>query len=442
MDKKTFYGRWYIDQWSKRKNGQIPARLGNSLIIGDTSMSSANKDNPILDGLRKEFSQEIPENPYEEYFLSSNPFPTLRQFYGICVDQEAVKSRFTQILRDFYLNSQTQIMTMLGSTGAGKTNLLRFLEQTLRSWREPNAEKKAITDLYTVFVEQPQGSYLEIHRQIISQLSTMFFTEFFSVVRQRKIDLSKLPAQLSGTNPELIRALVHITRREFGQLSLPDLSGHEPQSYRTLENWLQGVKLTAEEKKQLGNISVEIGKSSTVAIKFLSDLVKIFLHVEIFKGVIIFLDEFEEIFSGLTSTSQAQYAQDLRNLFDSHPEGIVFVIATAPIAEQLQQISPALQRRLGPGVQIAPISDENAALEYAREYIKWGRGRFEDKTNSKICLLKHCQEADTPYYPLTEAQVKEVYNKLKSRYGAENVIPGSLLPELNLLLYQLVYQEK
>ena len=35
--KKRFYGRWYIDQWSKRKNGQIPARLGNSLIIGDTS---------------------------------------------------------------------------------------------------------------------------------------------------------------------------------------------------------------------------------------------------------------------------------------------------------------------------------------------------------------------------------------------------------------------
>ena len=97
---------------------------------------------------------------------------------------------------------------MLGSTGAGKTNLLRFLEQTLRSWREPNAEKKAITDLYTVFVEQPQGSYLEIHRQIISQFAAMFFTEFFSVVRQRKINLSKLPAELSGTNPELIRALV------------------------------------------------------------------------------------------------------------------------------------------------------------------------------------------------------------------------------------------
>ena len=405
-------------------------------------MNSANQDDLILGGLRKEFSQEIPENPYEKYSLLSNPFPTLGQFYGICVDQEAVKSRFTQVLRDFYLNSQTQIMTVLGSTGAGKTNLLRFLEQTLRSWREPNTEKKAITDLYTVFVEQPQGSYLEIHRQIISQLSAMFFTEFFSVVRQGKINLSKLPAKLPGTNPELIRALVHITQGEFGQLSLLDTSEHEPHPYRILENWLQGVKLTAGEKKQLGNISVEIGKSSTVAIKFLSDLVKIFLHAEIFKGVIILLDEFEEIFSGLTSTSQVQYAQDLRNLFDSHPSGIVFVVATAPIGERLQQISPALQRRLGKGVQIVPISDEDIALKYALSYIHWGRNEFKKKMNHEVCFPDDWPDIDESYYPLTKVEVKEVYNRLRDTYGPENVIPGGLLPELNLLLYQRVYEGK
>ena len=405
-------------------------------------MSSANQDNLTLNGLHKEFSQEIPENPYEKYSLLSNPFPTLGQFYGICVDQESVKSRFTQVLREFYLSSQTQIMTMLGSTGAGKTNLLRFLEQTLKSWREPNAEKKAITDLYTIFVEQPQGSYLEIHRQIISQLSALFFTEFFSAVRKREINLFKLPAQLSGVNPELIQALGHISQKEFGQLSLPDPSGYEPQSYRILENWLQGMKLTAGEKKQLGNVSVEIGKSATVAIKFLSDLVRIFLHAKIFRGVIILLDEFEEIFSGLTSTSQAQYAQDLRNLFDSHPKGIVFVVATAPISEQLQQISPALQRRLGKEVQIAPISNEEVALEYARAYIHWGRNEFKRKVKREARLPDNWSGADEPYYPLTRVEVRKVYNRLRDTYGPENVIPGGLLPELNLLLYQRVYEGK
>ena len=410
-------------------------------------MSNSHQDDLTLDGLFKKVSTEKPKNPYEKFFLLSNPFPNVRQFYGICVDQESVKAEFTRILREFYVDSQSQIMTILGTTGAGKTNLLRFLEQTLRNWRESGPEQKAIIDLFTVFVTQPQGSYLEIHRQIISQFGATFITEFFSAVRQRKIDLSKLPAELSGINPELIQALVHVAQRDFGRLSFQEASGqtsflHEPQSYRILDNWLQGIRLTAAEKKQLGNVSAEVGKSSTVAIKFLSDLVRIFLHVKLFKGVIIFIDEFEEVFSGLSSTSQAQYAQDLRNLFDSHPEGIVFVVATAPIAERLQQISPALQRRLGRGVQIAPISDEVIALEYARAYIQWGRNTFEEKMKRDVSLPKDCLEVDQPYYPLTEAKVKKVYNGLKERSGAENVIPGSLLPELNLLLYQRVYGEK
>ena len=410
-------------------------------------MNSLYQDDSILDdNMRAELSQDMPENPYTDFYLLSNPFPIIGEFCGICVDQQEAKEKFKQELREFNHNAQTRIMTIIGSTGAGKTNLLRFLEQTLKSWREPNTENKAITDLFTVYVDRPQGNYLEIHRQIISQFAAMFFTKFFLIVRQRKINLPKLPAELPGTNPELIRALVHMAQRESRQLMVlaPDqtFSPHEPQSYRILDSWLQGVKLTAEEKKLLGNVSAEVGKSSTVAIKFLSDLVKIFLHVGVFKGVIILIDELEEAFSGLTSTSQAQYAQDLRNLFDSHPNGIVFVVATAPIAERLQQVSPALQRRLGEGVQIDPISDEGTALEYAREYIKWGRKKFEDKTDIAFCLPKDRPEADLLYYPLTEVQIKEVYNKLKNTYGPDNVIPGSLLPELNLLLYQRVYAGK
>ena len=407
-------------------------------------MSSPNQDDFTLDGFFEEVSQEQPENPYEKFCLLSNPFPRVGQFYGICVDQESVKGEFRRILREFYHDSQSQVMTIFGSTGAGKTNLLRFLEQTFRKWREPTAGKKAVTDLFTVFVEQPQGSYLEIHRQIINQLGALLSTEFFSELRQRKINPSKLPDELSGTHPALIQILVHIAQRDSGQLNLQDASGqtsflHEPLSYRILENWLQGIKLSAAEKKHLGNVLAEVGKSSTVAIKFLSDLVKIFLHVELFKGIIIFIDEFEEVFSGLSPTYQAQYAQDLRNLFDSLSRGVMFVVATAPIAERLQQISPALQRRLGSGVDIAPIADETDALKYAKAYIQWGRDKFKRETDSNVSLPEDCLDTDLLYYPLSEAEVKKIYNGLKDRFS--EILPGDLLPALNHLLYRRVYKE-
>lgn len=410
-------------------------------------MSSSYQEDSILGGVREELSQEIQNNPYEEYNLLSNPFPIIGEFCGNCVDQKEVKGKFKQELLEFNRNAQSRIMTMIGGTGAGKTNLLRYFEQTLNEWREPNTENKAITDLFTVYVDRPQGNYLEIHRQIISQFATMFFTKFFTKVRESKTSLSKLPEELPGTNPELIRALVHISQRDSGQMSLLDereqtYSVYEPQSYRILDNWLQGIKLNTGEKKLLGNVSADVSKSSTVAIKFLSDLVKIFLHVELFKGVIIFIDELEEVFSGLSSTSQAQYAQDLRNLIDSHPNGIVFVVGTAPIAERLQQISPALLRRLGETVTIAPISDEDLALEYAQSYIQSGRAEFKDKRDRQISLPDDIQNEDKPYYPLTKSKVIEVYDKLSKTYGSENIIPGSLLPELNLLLYKHVYEEK
>ena len=107
-------------------------------------MSTPHQDDLTLDDLFKYVSTEKPKNPYEDFFLLSNPFPTLGQFNGICVDQESVKAEFTRVLRNFYLDSQSQIMTILGSTGAGKTNLLRFLEQTLINWREPRTDQKAI----------------------------------------------------------------------------------------------------------------------------------------------------------------------------------------------------------------------------------------------------------------------------------------------------------
>ena len=88
-----------------------------------------------------------------------------------------------------------------------KLILLRFFEQTLQKWRDPPPPKKAITDLFTVFIEQPQGSYLEIHRQIIRQFRVLFFTEFFLKVKRDRINLSGLSSKLPGIKPRIDSSL-------------------------------------------------------------------------------------------------------------------------------------------------------------------------------------------------------------------------------------------
>ena len=108
-------------------------------------MSTPHQDDLTLDGLFKEVSKEKPKNPYEDFFLLSNPFPTLGKFYGICVDQESVKAEFTRVLRNFYLDSQSQIMTILGSTGAGKTNLLKFWNKHLETGENPALSRRQLS---------------------------------------------------------------------------------------------------------------------------------------------------------------------------------------------------------------------------------------------------------------------------------------------------------
>jgi hypothetical protein len=398
-------------------------------------MSNIHKDDPV-DASLEEVSKKQPKSPYEDFFLPFNPFPATGQFIrGICVDQDKIKREFARTLREFYLDGRARRMTIIGHTGAGKTNLLRFFEQRFREWSEPRPGRPAITDLFSIFVREPQGGYFEVHRQIVSQLGALFYTGFFEAVHSGKVNLTTLPAELPGISPELVRVLDQTASRRPVQLSL---FGPNLQSIRTLDNWLQGVKLSAAEKKQLGGVSVEIGRSSTVAIKFLGDLIRIFRHAQLFRGLVVLFDEFEEILSGLSPTNRARYAQDLRNLFDSLAEGIVFVIATVPISSDLEQISPALSRRLGKGIPIEPIQDQDSALEYARAYIQLGRRLFEDRMKREVALPEDCPEEDHPYYPLTRATITEVYEGLRERQA--DVVPGDLLPELNLRLYRYVYE--
>ncbi len=310
-------------------------------------MNDTNEYDLTLDAFLEELVQEQPTSPYERFFLLSNPFPAVGEFHGICVNQDRTKQEFLRTLRELYLHGQSRRLTIVGPTGAGKTNLLRFFEQQLKEWSKPNPDHRSLTNLFTVFIDSTQGSYFEIHRQIVSQLGALFYPRFVEAVYGGKINVTTLPAELSGINPELVRVLDRITfSRSSVQLSL---FGSNIQSYRALDNWLQGVKLSPTERKELGGISVEIGKSSSLAIKILADLVRIFYHAELFKGILILFDEFEQILSGTSPANQAQYTQDIRNLLDSIPQGVGFIIATAPVSEKLEQISPALNRRLGEG---------------------------------------------------------------------------------------------
>ncbi len=376
-------------------------------------------------------------NLYNDFFLLANPFPGVGQFIpGISIGQEKIKQEFARQLEELYTDRRSRRMVITGQTGAGKTNVLRDFERRILNARAPRSESPGLQSLHYAFLNQPQSSYIEIHRQLISQLGALFYNDLYEAERQHKVDFSRLAADLPGLNPELVTALARMSpSRQSAQLSF---FGPNLQALRALDQWLQGIKLSQPEKKLLGGVTADVGKSSTVAIKLLGDLIRIFRHASLFKGLVILFDEFEQILATGSRTDQARYAQDLRNLFDTLTDGVLFVIATAPISSDLMQLSPALNRRLEKPLPIEPIRNSEEALQYAQVYIETGRREFEQKTHRPPKLPKNCPKEDRPYFPLRRSSILEIFEELRKQ--RPDVIPGDFLPELNLRIYQLVYE--
>jgi hypothetical protein len=390
-------------------------------------MTLASKDQLDIVLQRLSSGESQVPNPYQNFSLVVNPFPSYGQFIeGVSVGQEQIKQEFARLLQELYRDQHSRRMVITGTTGAGKTNLLRDFEARIKGVRLPY-----------VFINQPQSGYLEIHRQMISQLGALFYHGLYDAEFEDKVDFKRLPAEIAGLNPELVTALDRMSPyQRNAQLSL---LGPSLQTLQTLDAWLQGAKLSPTEKKRLGGVTADVGKSSTVAIKLLGDLIRIFRYAGLFKGLVILLDEFEQIFVSGSKQDQARYAQDIRNLVDTLAEGIIFVIATSPLSDDLKQISPALFRRLGESLMIEPIRSPEEALSYAAAYVEHGRRKFEAEMERQVVLPPNCAEEDNLYFPLSRSEIVGIYEGLRQQSG--NVIPGNFLPELNRKVYQVVFEK-
>lgn len=403
-------------------------------------MTHQDKDDFLLNDIFNALNDNRNENPYHEFGLLSNPFPSSGQsnpFPGICVDQDRVKEAFRRNLREIINDSSqpSRRLTLVGSTGAGKTNLLRYFEQQIL-WQQ---REQPTSGVFSVFIQQPQGGYFEIHRQIVSQVTALFFTPLLEAIRNGQIELDTLPRDLTGISPELIRVLRHVVTTNNKQLPLFN-EYINPSIVRALDNWLQGVKLTTQDRNDLGKVSTDIAGSTIVAVKYLADLFRLLHHAKLYKVVVILFDEFEEIVSGTSSSAQSKYTQDLRNLLDSLDTGVFFIVGTAPIMGQLEQVSPALARRLSDVVEINPISTVELALTYTHEYLSHGRRQFRENKAPKNILNKAQKSEANVYFPFSEDEVREIYKEVSESTGG-TVVPGDFLPILNRKLYHLAYGE-
>ena len=375
-------------------------------------------------------SEEL--NPYEKHFLLRNPFPGHGEDemgFNVCTDQEEIKKAFVYILRDF--SADAKRLRINGRTGAGKTNILRYFERLTDEARR----SKIIKDLlHPIYVHAPRDGYFDIHEQIVDKLTGLFLSDLVRELKSEPGRISTISSEVKSTSELLmaIKAIAYPTQKTLYSLQ-------EERQQDVFIRWLKGQKLTAADKKLLiddGRAPVDIA-SSSLAMRFLYGFLEILKELNMCHGIVLLLDEFEEIFEGLTRSYQSRYAQDLRHLFDILKESVFFVIATTPEPRDLGQY-PAIQRRLGDPVELAPIDSPQLAISYVLDYLNSGRNKYE--TYLKEHGKQNGSKRPKGLAPLTEADVKEVYLSLKEQVSEVElkVLPGYFLPKIRDRMRQIV----
>ena len=367
-------------------------------------------------------------NPYEKHFLLENPFPGYGETsFDVCTDQDDIKQKFVQILRNF--STEAKRLRINGKNGAGKTNILRYFEGLTDEARR----SKLIKNLYPIYVHAPGESYFDIHEQIVDKLAESFLGDLLNTLRS---DSNRIDALSSEVKPasELLAVIKIIT-----QPDAMHLFSQEERQKDSFIRWMKGQKLSASDKKLLaydGTPPAEITNSS-LAIRFLNGFLTVLKELNLCDGIVLLFDEFEEIFEGLTRARQSRYAQDLRHLFDMLKESVLFVIATVPEPKDLAQY-PAIERRLGNTMELRPIDSFKLAIAYVSDYLNSGRDRYETylKTDEK----QSGQERPDGLEPLKWSTIKKEYRSLKEAVEKAElaILPGYFLPKMRELIKEII----
>lgn len=308
--------------------------------------------------------KETQKNPYVTFGFFKNPFPTnARESYKICYNQDDVKKIFINKLRSFITDQNIETLIIGAEHRVGKTN---FLLHYYHKLKHISLDVRDKTFKYA-YIRDYGDNFLVIHKALIMALGENFFLDLLNKLNDKKAMLNEL------SDTDFKKGLLScFSSRTF--------AGFDPNKISLFLEWFEGIKCTQRELKELGVFSNIT--TSSLAIRYLRDLIQISRSLGIMNGLMIFMDEFELIFGESVSRAKRdKYLQDLRSLIDEIQVGIFIVSAITPTAlVELSKNYQALKARFGDSISLSPIRNVDEAQAYAEEYINSARSEFIEKS--------------------------------------------------------------
>ena len=368
----------------------------------------------LRERMKRTDSEARTRSLYRKYGVIGNPFPSAGQPSGHPRLEDAIDDKVADRFRQFEEGSHaSQVITIEGTQGVGKTNLLNYYEGQFRDYYR-DSEAHYIIRYYP----DPEPSFDSVLRKILQRFDRGHFENIGRKLAQGS------EAVRNGAKE---RALHHDVR-----IVLNSLEGAGDSDERMAEcaqlalDWFLGLRVLKRHREVLGvSFRLDTVESRTQALR---DIIYVSERLHILQGVFLLLDELEKQDYSLSKTPVLRFLLSIRALIDALPERLFLMLAMTPQARtRYFAMLPALAGRLQDRIPLSPIKDWTEARRLFDFYLK--RGREAARSNPQI------QAEEQGAVDLFGADdLTDMFRRLRARSeqrGTEGVTPRDFLHHLH-----------
>ena len=341
------------------------------------------------------FTEEEKEtNIYHMFGFNENPFPEDATNYAkeVFHNQEEAIDILKRALTNFATDRHRQIVLIEGSYRTGKTHLLKYFFENLK--------EKAPHSILIWYAKDYGNNFMDFYKiLLVDAISETQINNFINRFKKDNVSGEKV-------NPYLKQALNSV---------LLEKEEKREEKLWLFYKWLQGFNLTKTEQRELrieSNLSF-----SGLAVKVLHDFLILAKKYADFKGLILFLDEFEKLFTkSYSATQRSNYLYAFRNFIDEFND-IGLFIAAAILGKTLGDLKrdyEALYHRLtGKSAKIRLLATAEEAIAFARVFLDYFHKKF-------LMTLQNIprEKLKKVSYPITELQ----YQRYKYRDKVQKIL--------------------
>ena len=257
---------------------------------------------------------------FQKYGVLDNPFPAAGQPVGHPRREDDVDGWVANRVGQFDnagAGRPSQVVTVEGTQGVGKTNLLNFYEQQLRDYYQEDEAYYIIR-----YYPDPEPTFDSLLRKVFQNLDESHFAKIGRKLAASHVDVRNQAKEIARGYE--VRIVLN---------SLEQAGANEDliaERARLALEWFVGLRVLKRHRDELGvSFRLDTAESRTQALR---DIVYVSEKLGLLKGILLLLDELEKQDYSLSKTPVLRFLSANRALIDALPTCLFLMLAMTPQA--------------------------------------------------------------------------------------------------------------